>query len=349
MPAASPHLDVVFANFPSQALADLPPCCPRSSIRPGFLRFARQPVVAALIVSQLVLAAPSPVFAAPVAPASASEPAVNETTSEPQVPPSQEPASLKTPEQKAAELFRLGSDLYAIGRFEEAVNAFLDAQTMYPSPDFQYNIGACYEQLGKYEEAVRSFETFLRNRPNTQDRAGIEARITRLRGLAQVAATASQTPVAPAEVEGPAPVDQSPPAQSTVVANQTSSKKVGRGLVISGAAVMGLGGLAGLGGIALFGLRANAQEEKLAGLANGENPDGLTFARAQDIADEGQAAEKMQIISGIAGGGVLVVGAVLAGVGLYRRKNSNSEQQAWIRVLPGAVGNQPGAWAMGRF
>lgn len=53
---------------------------------------------------------------------------------------------------------REGEQLYKAGRYEEALQKFLDAQKKHPDdPRLQYNLGNTYHQLKKYEEAGKIF------------------------------------------------------------------------------------------------------------------------------------------------------------------------------------------------
>ena len=83
---------------------------------------------------------------------------------------------------KAMALFQKGVELYNEVKYE----ASLDAQTLYPSPDFQYNIGSCHEQIEQYPSAVRAFKTYLRNKTNVADAANVRARIRRLEKLSEI-------------------------------------------------------------------------------------------------------------------------------------------------------------------
>ncbi len=74
-----------------------------------------------------------------------------------------------------------GQALYEQAEYEEALVAFQDAAAAYASPDFQFNIGLCYERLGETTSAIRAFEAYLRNKPDARDKASVEHRIEELR------------------------------------------------------------------------------------------------------------------------------------------------------------------------
>src|SRR5262249_23267559 len=95
--------------------------------------------------------------------------------------------------ERAKEAYRLGTQLYNEAKFEEALAAFQEAATLFASPDFQFNIAKCYERLGKYEEAIRSYETYLRTAEDDSDHAVVKASIDDLkRRIAERDAAAQQ-------------------------------------------------------------------------------------------------------------------------------------------------------------
>ncbi len=234
---------------------------------------------------------------------------------------------------RAMESYELGTQAYNAARYEDALGHFQEAATLYASPDFQYNIGLCYERLGKPEEAIRAYKTYLRAKPNAPDRANVEDRIFTLEKQLE-------------KDEGgdaPAPQPQpQPPAQT-----QPESTDTGRGLIIGGAALTGLGAAIALGGGLGFGLAASSRSDDVDAIQSGGNPNDSTFADAEALDDEGRRFETFQIVSAAAGAAVAIGGVAMLAIGLKRRKKAMSGSQAVL--VPTFTGRSAGLSLQGRF
>ncbi len=77
-------------------------------------------------------------------------------------------------------------------RYKDAIDAFLEANRVYPSASTSFNIAKAYEKLGDDAGALSFFRDYLRRDPTVADREKITARIgeledqLRLRGVQQV-------------------------------------------------------------------------------------------------------------------------------------------------------------------
>ena len=107
--------------------------------------------------------------------------------------------------------YERGQKLFALQKFDEALEQFQAAFDAKPIPDFLFNIGQCHRNLGDYEAAVFSFKRFLKLDPDTANREQVEELITELEekmarddarkrrlgkgGGSSSAAAASSTPV----------------------------------------------------------------------------------------------------------------------------------------------------------
>lgn len=76
--------------------------------------------------------------------------------------------------------FDKADKLFALGRFDEALEQYEKAFDAKPIPDFLFNIGQCYRNLGDYEAAIFSFRKFLTLEPETPRRAAVEQLIDEL-------------------------------------------------------------------------------------------------------------------------------------------------------------------------
>lgn len=175
---------------------------------------------------------------------------------------------------RAEKLFNLGSQYYAKAEYTRALEAFLDAQTIYPSADFQYNIGACYEQLEQYDEAARAYGTYLRNARGITDRANIENKIQRMERLAE--ATRARREAAPqqqvASPAGPQPIAR-------------DARAPGRGWLVVGIVGSSLGIVGGTAAGLALGLAAGRDNDAIVELGTGRNPDQLTQSMARELGE----------------------------------------------------------------
>jgi len=76
--------------------------------------------------------------------------------------------------------YERGQKLFALQKFDEALDQFQQAFDAKPIPDFLFNIGQCHRNLGDYEAAVFSFKRFLKLDPDTANREQVEELITEL-------------------------------------------------------------------------------------------------------------------------------------------------------------------------
>jgi hypothetical protein len=71
------------------------------------------------------------------------------------------PAVAAEPLDDAKQAFAAGKIAFEQNDFENALKQFLRANELVPAPSLQFNIGSCYERLGRYHDAVVAFEKFL--------------------------------------------------------------------------------------------------------------------------------------------------------------------------------------------
>jgi len=230
------------------------------------------------------------------------------------------------------ESYELGKKAYNAARYEDALEHFQEAATRYASPDFQYNIGLCYERLEKPEEAVRAFRTYLRAKPDADDRANVEDRIFQLEK--QIDAAKNQPDTTPEPQPDPDPEDPAP-----VV-------KPHKPLIITGAVLAGVGGALALGGGLGFGIAAGNRSRSIDDL-NAGNPDRLTFDEASVLDEEGRRFETLQIVTAATGAAVAITGAALLAVGLRRKQQAQASSTATL--VPTWTRRSAGLSLQGRF
>ncbi len=212
-----------------------------------------------------------------------------------------------------------GQALYEQAKYEEALVAFQDAAAAYASPDFQFNIGLCYERLGETRAAIRAFEAYLRNKPDARDRASVEHRIEELRAE-QDRETSPAVPT-PVLVEPPG---QAEPASTAPAPNEDAAPEARphRPFIISGAALAGVGAAVMIAGGVGFGIVANRRADRVSQVLDSDNPQGLTRAETVGLAQEADRLRALQIGSIAGGGAMAIVGAALLTTGIRRRRQS---------------------------
>ncbi|MDQ3364819.1 MAG: tetratricopeptide repeat protein [Myxococcota bacterium] len=91
------------------------------------------------------------------------------------------PAHAETPSERAAKRhYDRGQKLFALQKFDAALEQFQKAFDADPIPDFLFNIAQCQRNLGDYEAAIFSFKRFLKLDPEAENREKVEALIAEL-------------------------------------------------------------------------------------------------------------------------------------------------------------------------
>ncbi len=232
--------------------------------------------------------------------------------------------------------YERGTQNYNRAQYEAALADFTEAASLYASPDFQYNIGLCYEKLGKLDEAIRAFSTYLRAKPDAEDRPNVEDRIQTLQErLEERRREAEAQAATPEPTPEPEPEPTPPPPDDEPASDDDGGASPRRPLVIAGAALVGVGAAVALGGGIGFGVVARSRSQAVDEIQAGGNPEALGFDDALALEREGKRFEGIQI--GMAAGGavVAVTGAVLLALGL--RKPQASRPQAWLAPSRGGL------------
>jgi len=82
--------------------------------------------------------------------------------------------------EEAKALFGEAQGLYDLGRFDEALEVYSKAYEVKPLPAFLFNIAQCHRNLENWERAVFFFRRFLEAKPETPNRAEVEALVLKL-------------------------------------------------------------------------------------------------------------------------------------------------------------------------
>jgi len=84
-------------------------------------------------------------------------------------------------DERAREVYTLGKLAAEEGRWEDAEGYFERAYELSDRPEMLYNIAVAREHMGARDEAIETFEAYLRARPDAPNRPGVEERISVLR------------------------------------------------------------------------------------------------------------------------------------------------------------------------
>ncbi len=107
---------------------------------------------------------------------------------------------------KARERFRIGQERFAAHDYEAALREFEAARLIKAVAEFDFNIAVCLEHLGKAQEAIGTYRTFIDETVDPAALADARARIAKL----EAAEAPKPAPVAaPPIVAAPAPSPRS--------------------------------------------------------------------------------------------------------------------------------------------
>lgn len=222
-----------------------------------------------------------------------------------------------TPGQpSAADLSAQAIERFQAKDYTAAVRLFEEAYKLDPTPNYLFNIGRVYEEKGDIRSAVDHYQRFVKE-PGVE----IEARelaVQRLRVLKAILAETDgggEEPK-PAETEpkpeGPKPEpqpDKTPPAEDP----SRKMRAAGFALVGAGGAAMAVGGI--LGGVTL------SKQNQLEGSHD--------YMTRVDIAQSGRSLALGTDVLLSVGGVLLVMGVILVGVSVAKRRNAVASRRVW--------------------
>ena len=91
------------------------------------------------------------------------------------------PASADDSATRAAKRhFERGEKLFALGKFDEALDEYQKAFDAKPIPDFLFNIGQCDRNIGNLDQAIFSFKKYLKLLPDAPNKEAVTQLITDL-------------------------------------------------------------------------------------------------------------------------------------------------------------------------
>ncbi len=156
-------------------------------------------------------------------------------------------------EKKAAKLFERAESEYQAGHFQAAIDLLLEAQRLAPDPVLHYNLARAYEGLGDLDNAIASYDAYVKADPSSKDRGAVEAR---LKTLEQQKAARDKPADRPVEERRAAPAEKAPAPKRTASPVPW---------VIAGIGALGLGVGGVLGGLSL-GASSDAEDPETSGV-----------------------------------------------------------------------------------
>jgi tetratricopeptide (TPR) repeat protein len=103
-----------------------------------------------------------------------------------------------------------GEKLFALGKFDKALDEYQQAFDAKPLPDFLYNIGQCYRNLGDLDQAIFSFKKYLQLSPEASDRDKVDKLIAELQQKLDEEQSKKIVPTPPPQQPQPQPQPQQP-------------------------------------------------------------------------------------------------------------------------------------------
>jgi tetratricopeptide (TPR) repeat protein len=246
-----------------------------------------------------------------------------------------DPALAEPNEPTARQHFKHGNRLYRIRKFDEAIAEYQAGAVIELAPVFDYNLGQCYRQLGKYTDAIWHYERFLKNgRPGAELHAFVTDFLQQMRAeLERKAMTQPPTEVAEtgaprAPLRGEPPASRAEPAPSIIVRGDVRwySDTLGWALVAGG----GVGA-----GVATYLLMRASSLREAADRALDED-------RRSDLRDVSATRRLVGAVVGIGSVGLIAAGMVKLAI--------HPNEQLQPKSLSWGVGASPqGAHVFGRF
>lgn len=196
-----------------------------------------------------------------------------------------------------------GNKLYNVRSFAEAADEYKAGALVESAPIFDYNLGQCYRQLGKYEDAIWHYQRFIKSSPNVTQHVDAASKfVTQMQDeLNKKAMTAPPTEAAPTSspIAAPIPAPQPQPEEPPVLETPPwYADKLGLTLTISGAVGVGVA----------TGLLISSDSIR-------DEANASTSQRERDeLFDKAETRSTIGIITMVGGGALLATGIVLLAI-----------------------------------
>lgn len=212
-----------------------------------------------------------------------------------QAQPAPQPEGAEPVAERPGNQLELGLRYYDTQQYEEAAEAFRQAYMADPKPEILYALAQAYRMSGRCDRAREAYQSFLRTKPEA--RKAEAARVNMDRCEPKPAAPPVPAPAPTPKTAAPAPSPK--PTRDTPTAHDTQSSPWYTDTLGD---VLTVGGLAGLGAAGVFHLIENRNESDMDSAA--------TYGEYESSHADANRARKVVLISGTAGGVLLVAGVV---------------------------------------
>lgn len=213
----------------------------------------------------------------------------------------------KPTSETAREHLSLGNKLFNVRDFEKAVEEYKAGALVEPAPIFDYNLGQCYRELGRYDDAIWHYERFVkRGQPTGKVLAAVNNFVDQMKAeREQRARSQPPTDVAPSASsdahQEPTLPSSSPGASTGVISADAIRTEAPnpRGTDWFGIGLVGTGGVAGVvGGVLIWDARS---------LRNDAN-DTVVQSQRITLHDRADTRALTGTIVGVAGAALIVTG-----------------------------------------
>jgi tetratricopeptide (TPR) repeat protein len=226
---------------------------------------------------------------------------------------------------KAEELFNLAERYYNVGNYKDALEYYKQSYLLSGFNDLLFNFGQCQRQLGLFEDAAKSYRSFLRSLPEKDPRRPsaekilqeVEELLAKQKSVTEAPPVGTTPDPTTAAAVTPAGPEQAPPGGERAGAGPSPL------LFYGGAAAAGVGGFV-FGGLSLSAARRSA-----------DAADGVPFGDAPDL--EGIAAERRKAFALATVSTGLFVAAVASGGAGFLLPRLLKKADASVSIVPGGV------------
>jgi tetratricopeptide (TPR) repeat protein len=232
------------------------------------------------------------------------------------------------------------------GNYAKGISILSDLFLDTKEPNYIFNQGRCYEQNRRYEEAIASFQEYLRLAPdsaqsdkNAANKHIVDCQELLTKQTGQSAVTPPPVTTLPIGTPPKEPVTQPNPVEPTTVPiiqqpdrlNPVSTQNAGSGLRIAGIVTASVGGAALITG-GILNLKANSLASDL------KSPGGYSNSKESDRKN----FRTFSWVSYSVGAACVATGAVLYYLGISARSNA-------VALLPMFAPDQAGAVLKGTY
>lgn len=181
--------------------------------------------------------------------------------------------------EKASRLYQEAEAHYNLREYEEALALFRESYLLSKEPALLLNMGQCYRFLERYDDALLTYEVYLREDPDSPYRGDVESLIVEMKKLIEQKKSGEETTSPDTPPETPSVSGRTPEALQPMPEGPSDVRPRGASPVI----FYGIAGGSGLLGV-IFGSAALASLAESRQVFNGDRPESeRLFQRARTL------------------------------------------------------------------